>query len=70
MGWRAESLCRALDTPYQDGPDVGFWGDRPISYVNVQAGQFTIFYPADPHAPMSGHERFLKPVVKIAVDWK
>ena len=70
MGWRAESLCRELDTPYKDSADVGFWAERPLSYFNVAAGQFAVFYPADPHAPMSGHEPFVKPVVKIAVDWK
>lgn len=70
MGWRAGRLCRELAMPYGEQSDVGFWAERPISYFQVEAGQFAIFYPDDPHAPMSGHERFLKPVVKIAVDWK
>lgn len=70
IGWRAESLCKELHTEYRESADVGFWGDPAVSYFNVEAGQFAIFYPADPHSPMSGHDRFLKPVVKIAVDWR
>jgi len=70
IGWRAESLCKQLDTPYNDKPDVGFYRDPPVSYFNVAAGQFAVFYPADPHAPLSGTVSMLKPVVKIAVDWK
>lgn len=70
IGWRAESLCKELAVEYRESADVGFWGDRPVSYFNVAAGQFAIFYPADPHAPLSGKDSMLKPVVKVAVDWK
>ena len=62
----AESFTRSIASR----PTSASGAIRPVSYFNVEAGQFAIFYPADPHSPMSGHDRFLKPVVKIAVDWK
>jgi biofilm protein TabA len=70
IGWRALRHCRELDTEYSATPDVGFYRDPAESYFTVGPGEFAIFYPDDPHSPMSGRDKFLKPVVKVAVDWK
>ena len=36
----------------------------------MSAGEFTIYWPSDAHAPLSGFGPSIKPVMKLAVDWK
>lgn len=70
IGWRSTVRCQHLDEEYDPKREVGFYRDLPESYVNVGVRQFVIFFPTDAHAPLSGKGEMLKPVVKVAVDWK
>lgn len=64
MGYRPLADCRFAE-PFCDERDVGFLGDRPTTWVDVQQDCFAIFYPWDAHAPMGTDGHFHKVVVKV-----
>ena len=56
--------------PYDINKDVIFLEGKNYNYVNVQEGEFTIFYPDDVHAPMlsvEGSKEVKKVIVKVKV---
>lgn len=69
IGWRAIGDCRQIETPYNNEHDYMLWRDRPETWLSVRPGQFAIFYPEDPHAPLAGSGQAHKAVVKVAVEW-
>jgi len=69
MGWRALGDCRQLKQDYDASKDIGFFADRPDSWLHVPTGHFTIFFPQDAHAPLAAEGALRKAVAKIAVDW-
>jgi YhcH/YjgK/YiaL family protein len=69
--WTPLAACSEVALPYDAEKDAGFFA-APSTMVPVRltAGQFTIFFPDDAHAPCSawdGPEDVLKVVVKVAV---
>ncbi|MCE9608375.1 MAG: YhcH/YjgK/YiaL family protein [Planctomycetia bacterium] len=70
IGWRSSENCRELDQPYDPKREVGFYKERPETYFTVGEREFAIFYPTDPHAPLSGSGPMLKAVMKVLIDWK
>jgi beta-galactosidase beta subunit len=46
---------------------VGFFYDRPTTWLTLSAGQFAVFFPEDAHAPLAGQGGVHKAVVKVAV---
>lgn len=69
--WTPLAGCSEVALPYDAEKDAGFFA-APSAMVPVRltAGQFTIFFPDDAHAPCSawdGPEDVLKVVVKVAV---
>lgn len=70
IGWRSSARCAAIDTPYDAKREVGFYADRPETYLELGPNDFVIFWPEDAHAPLSGRADMIKAVVKVAVDWK
>jgi len=69
MGWRSTAECRGIKNEYDAARDIAFFSDEPVTWFQVNAGELTIFYPEDAHAPLAGNERPLKVVMKVAVDW-
>jgi len=69
IGWMPLARCRTPDGAFDEAKDVGFFADRPATWVSVPAGSFTIFFPHDAHAPLAGHGVLKKAIVKIAVDF-
>lgn len=69
IGWMPLARCTSPDDAFDDTKDVGFFADRPTTWVSVPPGSFTIFFPHDAHAPLAGHGRLHKAIVKIAVDF-
>jgi biofilm protein TabA len=67
IGWRHAADCVRVDVPYDAAKDVEFYHDRPVAWVPVMPGMFTIFFPEDAHAPMVGEGIIHKAVVKIAL---
>jgi len=70
IGWRPLGNCTQLDEPYQPSREVGFYAERPESYFTLHPKEFVIFWPEDPHAPLSGRGDMVKAVVKVAINWK
>lgn len=67
MGWKFRGNCVAPKGEYSQEKDVLFFGDTPDVWFNLAAGDFTIFFPEDVHAPMVGEGLIKKVVVKIPV---
>src|SRR6266540_4017704 len=68
IGWMPLARCTAPDGMFDDTKDVGFFADRPTTWVGVPSGSFAIFFPHDAHAPLGGRGPLKKAIVKIAVD--
>lgn len=68
IGWMSLARCTSPDGDFDDTKDVGFFADRPATWVSVPPGSFAIFFPDDAHAPLAGHGLLKKAIVKIAVD--
>ena len=66
IGWMPLARCQAPDGPFDEKKDVVLFADRPTTWVAVPPGSFTIFFPHDAHAPLAGHGRLKKAIVKIA----
>lgn len=69
IGWQPTDLCHRIATPYDDEKDIGFFYDRPQTWVEVPTGYFAILFPEDSHAPLATTGSVHKVVVKVAVDW-
>lgn len=65
IGWRPIGDCRTEDGPFAADRDIGFFRDRPDTWLVIPAGHFAIFYPEDAHAPLAGDGRVKKAVAKI-----
>ncbi len=68
IGWMPLACGTSPDGPFDETKDVGFFADRPFTWVSVPAGSFTIFFPHDAHAPLAGRGLLKKAIVKIAVE--
>ncbi len=65
IGW--SDIADVTGEGYNDEKDVEFYTGACVTWVNVPAGHFTIFFPNDGHAPLAATGSFRKVVVKIAV---
>jgi biofilm protein TabA len=68
IGWRPLAACVQPDGPYDSARDVGFFRDRPDSWLSLPPGSFAIFFPDDAHAPLAGRGMLSKAIMKIAID--
>jgi biofilm protein TabA len=68
IGWKPLRDCAQPAAAYDAAKDVGFFGDRPESWLSLPAGHFAIFFPEDAHAPLAGRGTLKKAIVKIAVE--
>ena len=69
IGWLPTARCERCSTPYTAERDIGFFYDRPQTWLDVPAGYFAIFFPEDAHAPLATSGPITKAVVKVAVAW-
>jgi biofilm protein TabA len=67
IGWMPLARVLSPDGGFDETKDVGFFADRPSTWVSVPPGSFTIFFPHDAHAPLAGQGPLKKAIVKIAV---
>lgn len=67
IGWRPLAECRTADGAFDSARDVGFYSDRPDTWLIVPRGTFAIFFPDDGHAPLAGSGAVRKAIVKIRV---
>ena len=69
IGWKPLAECQSLSHPYDATRDIGFYADRPETWVHVARGCFAIFFPEDAHAPLAAAGPVHKAVAKVAVQW-
>lgn len=69
IGWAPLASCRKPAGEFDEGKDIGFFDDRPDTWVSVPAARFAIFFPSDAHAPLAGRGLLKKAIVKVAVSW-
>ncbi|MCQ2396950.1 MAG: YhcH/YjgK/YiaL family protein [Lentisphaeria bacterium] len=68
MGWMPTAKVPA-SIVYDDEADCGYGPAKPTSYVTVNPGEFTIFFPQDTHAPCIGDGLSMPKVIfKVRVD--
>lgn len=70
IGWKALADCTRISSPYSGEKDIGFFFDRPDTWLAVPAGSFTLFWPDDAHAPLATEGPTHKIVVKVAMAWR
>ncbi|QDU97310.1 YhcH/YjgK/YiaL family protein [Lignipirellula cremea] len=68
IGWSPLADCTRVSEPYDADKDMGFFFDRPDTWVHVPVGAFVVFYPDDAHATLGGEGLAAKVIMKIAVD--
>ena len=67
MGYMPMNQCGQISQAYDDSNDVALFADTPKTWLDVAAGLFVIFFPADAHAPLAGEGKVKKAVIKVAV---
>ena len=67
IGWKPTGECMPDAKGFDAARDIGFFTDRPESWLHLPAGTTGVFFPADAHAPLAGKGALHKVVVKIAV---
>ena len=67
MGWKAIEDLKEEVQPYDKEKDCALYSDRPTTYVDLEPGQFTIFFPEDPHAPIIGEGKVRKLIAKVRI---
>ena len=65
IGWMTLAHCRVPDGLFDESKDVGFFADRPSTWLQVPPGVFAIFFPEDAHGPLGGTGDVKKAIVKI-----
>jgi YhcH/YjgK/YiaL family protein len=68
IGWKPLADCTRPDGQFNEAKDVGFFSDRPESWLSLPAGHFAIFFPNDAHAPLAGGSMLIKAIMKIALE--
>jgi len=67
MGWSRLGVCTKPEADYDAEKDYRLFQDRPTTWFAVTPGHFTLFFPTDAHAPMTGSGEIHKVVVKVAL---
>ena len=67
MGWKAIEDLQEEVQPYDKEKDCALYSDRPTTFVDLEPGQFTIFFPEDPHAPIIGEGKVRKLIAKVRI---
>jgi YhcH/YjgK/YiaL family protein len=68
IGWKPLADCAEPAGAFDGDRDVGFFADRPDTWLTLPAGSFAIFFPDDAHAPLAGTGTVRKAILKIAID--
>jgi biofilm protein TabA len=65
IGWRPLARCLAPDGPFEPARDIGFFSDRPETWLVVPENHFVIFFPDDAHAPLAAEGLLKKAIIKV-----
>lgn len=69
IGWAPLASCRQPAGAFDEAKDIGFFENRPDTWLSVPPGRFAIFFPTDAHAPLAGRGLLKKAIVKVAMSW-
>jgi YhcH/YjgK/YiaL family protein len=67
IGWKPLAHCKAPDGPFDSERDIGFFAERPDTWLAVPENHFAIFFPDDVHAPLAGVGALRKAIMKVAL---
>ncbi|MCH5334585.1 MAG: YhcH/YjgK/YiaL family protein [Alistipes sp.] len=65
FGWSERCACTEPKADFDSEKDIQFFLDKPQTCYTLRAGQFTILFPEDAHAPMIGEGTVKKVILKI-----
>lgn len=66
QGWKPRLSCLQPLQEYDPKRDCQFFADQPDAWFKIRAGQFSLFFPEDAHAPMVSSGLVHKIVIKVA----
>jgi len=66
QGWKPRSACLQPRQQADVNRDCQFFADPPDIWFKLRPGQFSLFFPADAHAPLISPARVHKIVIKVA----
>lgn len=66
-GFAVRKDCKKPIGQIDPQKDILFFEDPKQTHFTANAGQFMIFYPSDAHAPLIGHGKVLKAIVKVKI---
>ena len=67
IGWRPLAHCLVPDGPFEPARDIGFFSDRPETWLVVPENHFVIFFPDDAHAPLAAEGPLKKAIIKVEI---
>lgn len=68
FGIKHINKCKHAKSDFDTAKDIIFYTDEPEDWINVNVGEFVIFFPEDCHAPcITEADRHQKLVVKVSV---
>jgi YhcH/YjgK/YiaL family protein len=67
MGLRFLDSCKDMRAEYNAEKDVEFYGDEPLSKINLSEGEFLILFPEDAHLPYPPKENLIKIIYKVKI---
>ena len=65
FGWKDRKACASPRGEMSAEKNILFYDDKPSTYFSLLPGEFSIFFPGDAHAPLVGHGRIKKCVIKV-----
>lgn len=65
IGWKVLEDVTCEIKPYEKEADCALYSDIPVSWINLEPGQFAIFFPEDAHAPIIGKGKIRKMIAKV-----
>ncbi len=67
IGWKPLEDGETVSQAYDEEKDLVFYADEADEIINLQPGQFMIFFPEDLHAPGIGDGTIRKVIAKVSV---
>lgn len=69
IGWKYFDDNFKVLKEYNSGNDIAFYSDIPDTFINLNEGEFAIFFPEDTHAPLCYNDTVKKCIVKIPIEY-
>jgi len=67
FGWIPIKKCTDIKSAYDEQKDLILFENKPTNFINVESGDFLVFFPDDGHAPGIGKGVIRKVIVKVRV---